>query len=275
MDKLISSIEKGVLYSGYILCGNEISKALEVAKDMAVAAKTTPYIIEEPSMEKIRSLQISLYEDVQKGDAKIAIIYGNDLSDRCQNAMLKTIEEYPGSISIIFVITNLSVMLPTIISRCILVYPKRDTEKEILEEIGQGNSLYARYCGNSLKKAKELMADSSFIADRNRAVEIMQTMYDGKPYVFTKDDAPKIVTYVNYIQLFLRDALTKDIFWFFDYQSDVESYINSFTTAQIIGIIKVVQGGAVRIYKKANPQLTFDMVQLAVLEVINERSNRG
>lgn len=274
MNSAIEAIKRGVLYNGYIICAREIGKAADYAKDMAEAAFTTPYVIDEPNMEKIRSLQTSLYEDVQKGDAKIAIIYADGLSDRCQNAMLKTVEDGGENQSVIFVTTNINVLLPTIISRCIVIYPEVENEDDILKEIGQENLLYARYGGNSLNRAKELLLDKEFVQNRSAAVQIMDTLLNKRVYVVAKADSARISEYIKYMQLFLRDALTGDTYWYFDEENSVLSYINTFTKKQIIGIIKEVNNASVRIYKKANPMVTFDSLQLAVLEVINENSNR-
>lgn len=274
MNSAIEAIKSGVLYNGYIICSGEIGKAADYAQDMARATSTTPYVVDEPNMEKIRSLQTSLYEDVQKGDAKIAIIYADDLSDRCQNAMLKTVEDGGEKQSVIFVTTNINVLLPTIISRCIVVYPEMESEIDILREIGTTNFLYARYSGNSLNRAKELLQDKEFVQNRSVAVKIMDTLLNKRVYVVPKADSARISEYIKYMQLFLRDALTGDIYWYFDEENSVLSYINTFTKKQIIGIIKEVNNASVRIYKKANPMVTFDSLQLAVLEVINENSNR-
>lgn len=274
MNKLAEAITRGKLYSGYIICAREISAAFKEAMEIAQAVHTTPYIIEEPNMENIRSLQTSLYEDVQKGEAKIAIIYSDKLSDRCQNAMLKTIEEHKGDIGVVFITTNMGVILPTIISRCITFYPPSATMEELVEAAG-GNSIAARYAMGSLDKARELAGDEAFINDRNKTVDIMATLKKGIAYVVPKEEKDKVKEYLQYMLLFLRDALTKNIYWFCDKETAVISYINTFTTEEIIGMIKEVKDANIKINKNTNPMLVFDKVQLGVLEVINGNSNRG
>lgn len=275
MNRLIKAIEKGRMYNGYIICAHEISQAAACANEIADAVGTTPYIIEEPNMENIRRLQTGLYEDVQKGDAKVAIIYGDGMSDRCQNAMLKTIEEHPGDICIVFALTNMAALLPTIVSRCITYYPDTMDEKEILKAIGKENLLYARYALGSESKARELMSSKSFVKERDKAADIMERLKGGSVCVLQKDEKECIKEYLKYMFLFLRDVLTGDIFWFFDKRDSVISYINIFTTKDIISMIKIVQDANIKLYRNTNPMLVFDKVQLAVLEVINECSNRG
>lgn len=274
MNKLAEAITRGKLYSGYIICAREISAAFEEAMEVAQAVHTTPYIIEEPNMENIRTLQTSLYEDVQKGEAKVAIIYSDKLSDRCQNAMLKTIEEHKGDIAVVFITTNMGVILPTIISRCITYYPASASKEELLEAAG-GSELAARYAFGSVEKAKELAEDTDFIYARDKAVEIMDTLKKGIAFVLSKEEKDKVKDLLSYMLLFLRDALTKDVYWFFDKETAVISYINTFTTEEIIGMIKEVMDGNVKINKNTNPMLVFDKVQLGILEVIHGNSNRG
>lgn len=274
MNKLTEAINKGRLYNGYIICAREITAAYDCAMEIAAAVHTTPYIIEEPSMDNIRRLQTSLYEDVQKGDAKVAIIYGDKLSDRCQNAMLKTIEEHSGDIAIVFIITNMAVILPTIISRCITYYPPVLSEEELIKLTG-GNLLAARYAMGSKNRAAELMNDAGFIKKRNKAVEILEHLKQGTVCVAGREEKEVIPVYLQYMLLYLRDALTKDIYWFFDKKTSVISYINTFTTEEIMSMIKAVKDGNVKINKNTNPMLVFDKVQLEVLEVINGNSNRG
>lgn len=274
MNKLVKAIEKGALQSGYIICAREISAAFDCAMEIANAVHTTPYIIEEPNMENIRRLQTSLYEDVQKGDAKVAIIYSDKLSDRCQNAMLKTIEESREAAAVVFIITNMAVMLPTVISRCITYYPPSFTEEELVKLTG-GSRLAARYAMGSESKAIELAADDSFLKKRDTVLDIMERLRQGTVYPVSKEEKEAVPEYLRYMLLFLRDALTGDIYWFFDKKTAVISYINTFTTEEIIVMIKEVKDANVKVNKNTNPMLVFDRVQLAVLEVINGNSNRS
>lgn len=275
MNRLLKAIEQGKLYSGYIICAREILDAVDCGMEIAKAVHTSPYILDEPNMESIRALQTSFVEDVQKGDAKVAIIYADNLSERCQNAMLKTIEECKNPISVIFAVTNVSVILPTIVSRCITFYVEAEDEEEIVSVIGEENRLYARYAMGSMEKAKELISDEAFKEYRDTAAKIMSELINKRVYICKKEEKEAAKSYMRYILLFLRDAMTKDVYWFFDKKDLVYSYINSFTTEQIISMIKIARDGDIKLHKNTNPMLVLDKFQLEVVEVINGNSNRG
>lgn len=276
MNELIKAIEKGKLYNGYILCGREISSALEVARAIEKAVHTEAYVIEEPNMENIRVLQTNLMEEMQIGQAKVAIIYGDKLSDRCQNAMLKTIEEHRENVAIIIVTTNISNILPTIISRCITYYVPLATEENLMEAAG-GSLLCARYAMGSKERAEELRENLDLLNNREELCRLMTDLKEGIPYYDKGINRDKARELIHYMMLFLRDCVTRDIHWFFDKKELVHSYINTFTTEQILAMIKEVKSAQSKlsVNSNINPALLLTSVQGGILEVINGNGNRG
>lgn len=266
MNRLIKAIKNGNVWSGYIINGGEISKAFEIASEMAKELNTAPYIIEEPDMDSIRGLISNLYGDIQSSEYKVGIIYADKLSVACQNALLKTIEEPYDNVCIIFISTNISVFLPTIISRCVMYNCPQDKIEDIEKETG--NLLCARYSKNSLEKAKELENDPNFIKNRNRTVEILENLFNKRTTIITKEEKDFIKDYVLYMELFLTDVLKGQGYWFFDNKSLIEKYKKTFTFKQIISMIKIVINKQMEIMKNANNMFVFDSLQLAILEVI-------
>ncbi|MBQ9624560.1 MAG: hypothetical protein IJR47_00480 [Clostridia bacterium] len=274
MNSPIEAIKKGRLYNGYIICAGHIASALACAKEMANALLTVPTIIEEPKMETIRALQKSLYEDVQIGEAKVAIICADGISPLCQNALLKTIEEQKSTATIIFTVTNMAHLLPTIISRCVTYYPPAISEDKLLDYTNN-DLVFARYALGSRERAEELCADGSVKEQRIFAKELMLKLKKGETHLFSKEDSKNIPEYCRLILMFLRDALTKDIFWFFDMKEAVLTYIDDFTIKQIMVMIKAAENAEIKLYTKTNPMLVMDKLQLEIWEVIHGNNHRS
>lgn len=76
----------------------------------------------------------SMYERPYNGDRKVYIIDDADLMNiPAQNAILKTLEEPPEYAVILLITRNISKLLPTIISRCI-VLNMRPTEDKVIKQ---------------------------------------------------------------------------------------------------------------------------------------------
>lgn len=126
----------------------------------------------EPSIgiDEVRNLQKFLQLKPFKNDKKIAIITGaQELTLEAQNSLLKTLEEPPPNSLIILTVSDLSLMLPTIISRCELVelgskpqltlsseeIEKRFEDLEQLLSLGIGENLVKMEKMEALKDRKE------------------------------------------------------------------------------------------------------------------------
>lgn len=133
-------------------------------------------LIRKESMSMlIKRLELSIFE----GPYRICIIEDADeMNTATANAFLKTLEEPPRNTIVVLVTTRLSMMLPTIISRCQPVYFKpltRGVLESILVDKHECDTATARVAsriaGGNLKKAIQIAAGSTGEL-RNLAFEI-------------------------------------------------------------------------------------------------------
>ncbi len=256
MNRIIRAMEKGRVYSGYIISAGDMEKSLELAFAMAKIKGSVPYIIKEPNMENIRRLIAELYTDV-RGES-FAVIYGNKLSNACQNALLKTLEQPPSNSVIVFVTTNTGVFLPTVISRCVLYTCPND------ENIDVGNEICNRFAFGSETKAQSLLEDDEFFNKRNKGMNILENLAKG--LVLPYDKKADFEDYVFFIQLFFRDLVAKEPYYFFDAVNLVNLYKNNFTSRQILSIIKYINDRVTDLHKNTNKSLVFYGISAKIAE---------
>jgi DNA polymerase-3 subunit delta' len=89
---------------------------------------------ESLKIEEIRSLQHNLVLNPYNSPYKIAIIdSASRMTFEAQNAFLKTLEEPPGQTILILTVTNKKKLLPTILSRCQIIF-FRNISTEIIQK---------------------------------------------------------------------------------------------------------------------------------------------
>lgn len=117
---------------------------------------------------------------------KIYIIQeGEKMTVQAQNALLKTLEEPPAYGVILILTTNVDVLLPTILSRCVVLNmkPVRDdlVKKYLMEELQipdyKANVCVAFARGN-LGKARQLATSESFDHIKEEAVSMLKYVQD-------------------------------------------------------------------------------------------------
>ncbi len=90
------------------------------------------------SVSQIREIVVNAYIKPHSADRKVFIIEkAETLSEQCQNALLKVLEEPPGNVLFILVSTGERALLPTILSRCVglsLLRPEIDEAVLFLKE---------------------------------------------------------------------------------------------------------------------------------------------
>lgn len=113
----------------------------------------------------------SLIDFVSVGrDKKVLIKQAHLMTISAQNALLKTLEESPGNAEISLQTTYIDQLLPTIISRCIIVFQKIEKPK-ITDSLPTLNSIHDRLV-IAKEKSKDrgeaiLYIDSLLIASKN------------------------------------------------------------------------------------------------------------
>ena len=143
---------------------------------------------EKPSVIGVDDIRDGLTDDIvikpYRSEKKIYIIDdAQKMSVAAQNALLKTLEEPPAYAIIIMITTSTEVLLPTILSRTVLlpVRPLRDdivkkylmTRKELPDYRAEVVTAFAR--GN-IGRAGDLIADEEFEKKKEEAVSILKNI---------------------------------------------------------------------------------------------------
>ncbi|TCL00038.1 DNA polymerase-3 subunit delta' [Natranaerovirga hydrolytica] len=146
---------------------------------------------------------------------KIYIIDEADtLTEQAQNALLKTIEE-PPEYGIIFLLVNhTNNMLPTILSRCVVLQLKPIQETIIKDYLmrqykiePQETNLYVSMAQGNIGKAQELVISDEFRTMRMKAIDLLKkinTLSD----IEMMNVAPQLEEYKDHIEDFLDIMIT-------------------------------------------------------------------
>lgn len=170
-------------------------------------------------IDQVRQLQRELSLRPFEAPRKGCIIDGADrLNPAAGNALLKTLEEPPGSALIILVTANAGAVLPTILSRCQrLHFPAlpQQTVEEFLVKTGCAPDtarIAASLAGGSLKKAIEIGAEEA-LADRKKLLEriaSLSTREIGALFAAAEElasDKGKALETLDLLTAYLRDIL--------------------------------------------------------------------
>ena len=160
------------------IANNSNSDVIKVVKD----SKKKSDIL---GIDEIRHQVIdSIYERPYSGDHKVYIIDNADnMNIPAQNAILKTLEEPPEYAVIILLTKNVERLLPTIISRCIILN-MRPVEDSIIKQYLREqdrfletniDTITAMACGN-VGKAKLLSEDADFNAFQSSIIDILSDL---------------------------------------------------------------------------------------------------
>jgi len=172
--------------------------------------------------EQIEAIQEILFSKPFDGNKSIIIIEKADtMTDRAQNRLLKTLEEPGESLLIILLTEKISDILPTIVSRSVVVRMKPVPGEEILKylinnektEINKAEVASA-YANGSPGRALCLINDESFAVKRSRGIELAKGLVDKRSIAefmnLLKNDIEykdRILELLEIISFWYRDVL--------------------------------------------------------------------
>lgn len=138
---------------------------------------------------------------------------GEKMTPQAQNALLKTLEE-PPEYAVIFILTdNVEALLPTIISRCVVLNMKPVSDnlvkKYLMEELGVPDykaNICVAFARGNIGKAKLLASSEEFEK--------------------VKDEAITLVKYINVMEI---NEIVKAIKKIMEYKLDVNDYLDILT----------------------------------------------
>lgn len=171
------------------------------------------------SVEEIRSKVVSTLNIFPYGTYKIYIINeAEKMNEQAQNALLKSIEEPPNYVIIILLSANKNKLLPTILSRCILlnINPiNPDKIKNYLikeyEVVDYVADMAAKFSDGNIGRAVRYALSDDFIEMKNNIVNILRNL-DSESTTFEIKSVLQLETYKNEI----KDCIELMILWFKD-----------------------------------------------------------
>lgn len=215
-EHLTNAIEQGKISHAYVINGERFSGKEFIANVFAMALQcehpdgvepcqechsckqalsaNQPDIIrvthEKPNTIGVDDIRTQINTDIAikpySSPRKIYIIQeGEKMTAQAQNALLKTLEEPPAYAVIMILTTNVDALLPTILSRCVVLNmkPVRDdlVKKYLMEELQipdyKANVCVAFARGN-LGKAKQLASSEEFDHIKEEAVSMLKYVQD-------------------------------------------------------------------------------------------------
>ncbi len=220
---------------------------------------------------------------------KIYIIDDADrLTEQAQNALLKTIEEPPEYAVLLLLTSNISVILPTILSRCVTLNLKPVDKQSIKEFLMQNHQIpdymaevAAAFSGGNVGKALKYASSEDFGKMKDNVLHLLKYIDDMELYEviaglkFLTADKNNIEDYIDLMILWYRDVLMfkatmdpdlllyREELTFIKKQASLRSYE---------GIDKIIQAmERAKIRLKAN--VNFDIAIELMLLTIKENSN--
>ncbi len=245
---------------------------------------------EKPNTIGVEDIRAQINNDIgikpYSSPYKIYIINeGEKMTPQAQNALLKTLEEPPAYAVILILTTNVETLLPTILSRCVVLHmkpvPDKLVKKYLMEQLEipdyKANICVAFARGN-IGKAKLLASSEEFEKVKDEAIslvkninemeinEIVKAIKKISEYKFDVND------YLDILMAWYRDVL------FFKATKDVNSLVFKEEIQQIMKmsdrstyegietIVNALQSAKKRLEANVNFDLTMELLLLAIQE---------
>lgn len=192
-----------------------------------VASGNHPDIIfvthEKPNSIGVDDVRMQINQDVgvkpYKSPYKIYIVNECEkMTPQAQNALLKTLEEPPAYTVILLLTTSLDALLPTILSRCV-VLNMRPVKDELVKNYLMGElqvpsykaDICVAFARGNIGKARLLAFSEDFDNIRNNALRLVKHIYDMELHEVTK-----AIKEISEYQLDVNDYLDVLSIWYRD-----------------------------------------------------------
>ncbi|MBO5474742.1 MAG: DNA polymerase III subunit delta [Lachnospiraceae bacterium] len=210
---------------------------------------------------------------------------GEKMTAQAQNALLKTLEEPPEYAVILILTTHVEALLPTILSRCVVLHmkpvPDAKVKKYLMEELGVPDykaNICVAFARGNIGKAKLLASSEEFEKVKDEAItlvkyindmeinEIVKAIKKINEYKFDVND------YLDILSVWYRDVLlykaTKDInsLIFKDELPQIRRVADRSTYEGIEIIVNALQQAKRRLEANVNFDLTMELLLLTIKE---------
>ena len=210
---------------------------------------------------------------------------GEKMTVQAQNALLKTLEEPPEYAVILILTTNVEALLPTILSRCVVLnmkpVPDAKVKKYLMEELGVPDykaNICVAFARGNIGKAKLLASSEEFEKVKDEAITLVKYINDMEINEIVK--AIKKITeykfdvndYLDTLSVWYRDVLlykaTKDInsLIFKDELQQIRRVADRSTYEGIETIVNALQQAKRRLEANVNFDLTMELLLLTIKE---------
>lgn len=233
----------------------------------------------------------SMYVRPYNGDYKVYIIDDADkMNIPAQNAILKTLEEPPSYGVIILLTRNVERLLPTIISRCIVLNmrPVEDSVikkylREKLSVLDSQAEIIAAMAGGNVGRAKLLAEGGDFLKFKDDVVRILTSLPNGNidtvldgVNTLSKYKEDKVFSYDDVFELlafFYRDVLLYkaegdfDDLIFKDVASEISVQSGYFTYEALNKVIKLIDDARSKIASNVKYETVMELLFINIMEM--------
>ena len=238
------------------------------------------------TIEQIRQLQQQFHYKAMNSKRKIYIIdQAETMTTVAANSLLKFIEEPHPSVVIFLLVENMNRLLPTIRSRCQVLYfssLKSNDIVEILknEGISEQDALIAAYLTNDIQEVKDLVKSELFAQMKSLMLQWVKEIFlhSSQALLFIQDKILKneslkeqLPRFLDLLLVWYRDILNiilhrTDSLIFKEYIDILEQQARNFQDQQIINKIEYIMETKRRIASHVQPQLALERLVLLLQE---------
>ena len=210
---------------------------------------------------------------------------GEKMTPQAQNALLKTLEEPPEYAVILILTDNVEGLLPTIISRCVVLnmkpVPDKLVKKYLMEELGVPDykaNICVAFARGNIGKAKLLASSEEFEKVKDEAITLVKYINDMEINEIVKaikkimEYKLDVNDYLDILTVWYRDALlykaTKDVnslVFKIEFQQ-IRKVADRSTYEGIETIVKALQQARRRLEANVNFDLTMELMLLTIKE---------
>ena len=266
--------------------------------ESAVKDKGLPIYIDQGQAFWIRPMKTQLsveqwytildtYINVSSDTPRVVIVEGFQTANAVlANAMLKTIEEPPRNMSFIIVTTNIDTVLPTIVSRCMLVsiqpVPETELVKALTEEGYTGDIHRAVRLARGNPTLARQWAETGTIESLEQAMDILEQLVE-RSYFFTtislsleglsKDVVIDILRWLRILardMLALRYGIPLEKMILSDYRFSMQAILERWSSKALQRVIPVTLEAEQALRLNVRTGLVIDGVILALREAVKE-----
>lgn len=251
------------------------------------------YVTHEKASIGVDDIRLQVNADIQvkpyNSPYKMYIIDdGDKLTEQAQNALLKTMEEPPEYAVLVLLVSNISAILPTILSRCVVLNLKPIDKLSIKELLMKSYQIpdymaevAAGFSGGNVGKAIKYASSEEFDQMKSNVLHILKYIDEMELYEvvsglkFLTANKNNIEDYIDLMIMWYRDVLmfkaTKDPGLIL-YKEEI-SYINKQASIRsyegVEKILKAMEKAKIRLKANVNFDIAIELMLLSIKESSN------